>query len=265
MKKYILVAIVPIVYSLLCYTVLSAEVVILKSKAVALPYELVSDGFKSVVNSVNIVECDMEGDAANGGKILKEIIKRSRETRPPDAILTIGMMASKLAKEEITDIPIIFCMVINPVKASLSGRKNIGGISLDLSPESQLSRLHQIIPEVKSIGVMYNPENSGNIIEEAKKLEESLDIKIIDKKTFSEKDVPDALIKLIKEGIQLLWLIPDSTVLTRESFRFINLKTLENCLPVMACSPQLVEMGAPFSFYTDEVLIGRQVLFAMTL
>lgn len=258
MKRYILIIIVSLVYSLLCHAVSSSEVVILKSKAGPSSYESVSAGFKSMVNEVNIVEYDMEGDAAKGSKIIKGIIKRSRETMPPDAILTIGMMASKLAKEEITDIPIIFCMVINPVKASLSSHKNIGGVSFDLSPESQLSRLRQIMPEAKIIGVMYNPENSGNIIEEAKKLEKSLDIKIIDKKTFSEKDVPDALTKLIKEGIQLLWLIPDSTVLTRESFRFINLKTLENRLPVMACSPQLVEMGAPFGFYTDEFLMGQQ-------
>lgn len=251
MNKYILYFVVIVgFYGLNC--AIFADIVILKSKSGISSYDLAADGFKSVVPDDNINVYDMDEKVALGRKLVKKIRKES-----PSVILTIGMMASKLVQEEITDIPVIFCMVINPAKSNLSGYNNIGGVSFDLSAESQLSRLHEIIPDLKSVGVMYNPENSNNIIKKAKEFAESSNFDIVAREVYSKNDVPDVLADLIRE-VQVLWLIPDNMVLDRESFKFINLTTLENRVPVLACSPQLVKMGSPFCFFADEFLVGKQ-------
>ncbi len=238
---------------LTCTTSL-AEVIAVKTKSIT-SYELALDGFKSVVNE-KVVEYDMEGDFDKGRKIVKKVKKRVKKT-PQSVILTIGLMASKLVEEEITNVPIIYCMVINPANNKLIGRKNVGGVSFDLSPESQLIRLQQVISEGKNIGVMYDPENSSNVIKKAEEAARSLNLNLIAKEVNSEKDVPNTLRKLIKK-IHILWIIPDSTVLNRQSFKFISLTALENRVPVMACSPQLVKSGSCFCFFSDEFSIGRQ-------
>ncbi len=233
-----------------------AEIVMLKSKDYVLTYELAADGFKSVIDS-EIAVYDMEGKSSTGRKIIERLVKKIDSKNPPSAVITIGKLASELACEEISDVPVIFCMVGNHGDSNLIGKKNVGGVSFDLSATMQLTRMKDIIPSVKNIGVIYDPDKSAKIIEESKEIAPNLGINIIAEKIDSPKHVPHVLRKLIK-NIDLLWIIPDSTVLSRESFHHINLTALKNCIPVMSCAPQLVEMGSPFSFSSDSFEIGVQ-------
>ncbi len=248
-----------IIYALPCLLLTLnsfAEIVMLKSKDYILTYEMAADGFKSVVDS-EIDIYDMEGNSSTGRKIIERIVKRIESKNPPSAVITIGKLASELASEEISDIPVIFCMVGNSGASKLIGKKNVGGVSFDLSATQQLASMKQIVPHVHNIGVIYDPKKSAKIIEEAKATAPNYSVNIIAEKIDSPKQVPRALRKLIKK-IDLLWIIPDSTVLSRESFQHINLTALKNCIPVMSCSPQLVEMGSPFSFSSDAFAIGVQ-------
>ena len=255
--KYITNIIIVFVASLLIICTSSwAEIIIVKTKGGIKSYELAADGFRSVINE-KIIEFDMEKDHEKGKKIAKEIKKLMKSENPPSLILTIGLMASKLINEEIKGIPVIFSMVFNPKSNGLTGRKNLGGVSFDLTPEAQLTRLQKIVPTAKNIGVIYDKTFSENIIERAKESASHLNLTIVAKEISSLKEVPDAINTLIKK-INVLWLIPDSTVINRESFKFINLKALENRIPVMSFSPQLVKMGSPFCFFSDEFSVGRQ-------
>ena len=257
MLRYFILTIGCLIYYLTFCNHASSEVVIIKSNGIVLSYESVVEGIKSVVDD-KIVEYDMEHNPSKGRKILKRIKKLSKKNIPPSAIFTIGHLATKLTIEEITDIPVIFSMVINPLKFGLKKKHNVGGVSFDVSPRPQLFQLKQMIPEAKTVGVIYDPKNSDNIINESKQVGLSLNLNIIAKKISSPKETPDVLRNLIKK-VDVLWIIPDSSVLSENSFKFINLMALRNCVPVMACSPQLVELGSPFSFFSDAFSVGHQV------
>ncbi len=254
-KKLFTIVICFIAYSAF-YTNAFAEIVILKSKDLVLPYELASEGFKSVVKD-DFVEFDMESSSSKGRKVIKKVKKLIKSKNPPSAIFTIGKLASELAGKEISTVPVIFCMVVNPERADFNGNNNVGGVSFDVSIRPQLTRMTQIVSYAENIGVIYDPKKSSNIIKEAEEIAEDLGLNLIGIKVKSSKDVPDALDKLIKK-IDLLWVYPDSTVLSQKSFEHINLTALRNCIPVMSCSPQLVELGSPFSFYSDAFSVGAQ-------
>ncbi len=146
----------------------TAGIIVIKSKGDVPTYELAFEGFRSVVKD-EIVEFDMDANPKKGKKIAKEI-KKLRRKKDFSAILAIGHMAAKLARDEITDIPVIFCMVVNPVKSNLAGRDNFGGVSFDLSAESQLARLREVVPDAKNVGVLYDPKNSSILIKNAKEV-----------------------------------------------------------------------------------------------
>lgn len=151
----------------------------------------------------------------------------------------------------------IFCMIVNPEKSAFVRNNNITGVSFDISPLHQLRRLKQVIPDAKNIGVIYNPTDSSNIVKKAKAVALTLNLNIITREVSTLKEVEDVFPSLIK-NIDTLWIIPDKTVLNRKTFKFINLNALRYCTPVMACSPQLVEMGAPFSFFAEPYSVGQQ-------
>ena len=256
MKKAVLILIASLIYYTAYCNVSLSEIIMVKSNGNVISYEMAAEGFRDVIDE-KISVYDMELDPSKGRKIVKKIKKQAKSQNPPLAILAIGHFAAKLVSDKIKNIPMIFCMIVNPEKSGFIRNRNIAGVSFNLSPEHQLKRLKQVIPEAMNIGVIYNPKESSNIIKKAKAVASSLGLNIIARKVSTLKEVADVLPSLIKV-IDTLWVIPDKTVLSRETFKFINLNALRYCTPVMACSPQLVEMGAPFSFFAEPYSVGQQ-------
>ncbi len=73
----------------------------------------------------------------------------------------------------------------------------------------------------------------------------------------NEKEVPQQLRMLLSES-EALWLVPDSTVLTDESIRFILESALARQVPVVGFSSELTRLGALLSFSLDYGEVGRE-------
>ncbi len=250
LQKYLAILFAFPFFILFNSTATSAYIAVLKSDNLA-PYNLALEEFKKTVDPQPIEEHDMKGNLENGRRFIKQI-----KTNPPDLILVIGVKAAIIAKEEVTDIPIIYCMVVNPDKYKLKG-KNIAGISLAIPIQQQFEAVQSIIPTRKNIGVLYDPEKSGNLLDEMRKVASRLGITVIPREVSSPKNVPQILRKLLPD-IQALWIIEDSTVLTEESFEFILLTSIEHNLPVIAFSEEFVKHGALVSLSSDYTEIGKQ-------
>ena len=231
-----------------CYGIAEAgqRVLVFQSLNVA-PYEEALAGFKSV--------CDAEITKVVLSN--RERIDPSRlvQSNQPDLILAIGMDALTKIKD-IDDIPIIYMMVLNPQTITF-GEKNISGISMTLSPEKQVTTLVEVLPGVKKIGTLYNPERNGNFIKEAVNAAHNMGISLVTEKLQSTKEVPSAL-KNIRSQIDAFWMIPDITVYSPETIEFLLLFLLENQKPIISFSEKYVEMGALLSISIDPFDIGNQ-------
>lgn len=234
----------------------SEDVIVITTRSVPDGIQILK-GFRSICDSsVKIKEYDMKGKLKEGKKIIKEI-KKAIESNPPIAVLTIGGPATKLAQETLTNISILFSMVVNPKKKGFSGN-NISGISSNVPIKLQLEKLKMIIPEVKKIGIIYNPENTDNIIEEAKQVAIDMGLELVISKISSHKEVPGA-IRDILDKIDALLLITDKTVVNKNSFKYIITTTLENKVPTMVYTDHLVKAGFLLSLTPDYFSIGKQV------
>ncbi|HHT9146193.1 MAG TPA: ABC transporter substrate-binding protein [Candidatus Wunengus sp. YC61] len=230
-------------------------VVIIQSQQIAAYNEAIKgfeEGSKGKNISINSIY-NLNGDADEGKRIIQNIKDNKHK---PDLVLAVGILAATLVKEQFTDIPIIFCMVINHKRFNLEGN-NITGISSEVSVEDQFTILKELLGARKNVGVIYDPAKTGNIVSEADRMIKKLEFNFIKKEVTSESEVIPALKNMI-DKIDALWMIPDSTVITKTSLKAISKTLLEHHLPIFCTSDAIVKAGALVSVSPDYTYTGRQ-------
>lgn len=192
----------------------------------------------------------------------KTIIKKIEEEKP-DLILTVGTEATKkIHQAEIRDVPVIFLMVLDPrkngfVKSNQNSGNNFTGTTMKIPVYLHWQAMKSVIPGIENIGVMYNPLESSEMIKNADSFAKKNRMELKAVSVLSSKDVPNVLTGLISE-INMLWLIPDSTVDSEQSLQYILSLTLKNKVPVMGYAAHLVQKGALLALSCDYEDIGRQ-------
>jgi putative ABC transport system substrate-binding protein len=157
---------------------------------------------------------------------------------------------------EILDIPVIFCMVLDPATYDLKA-SNMTGVTLQIPLDRQFATLHSVLPHRKRIGVLYDPEKTAHLVDEAHRQAQALGLEIVARQVRSEKEVP-AVLRALLPQIEALWLMPDSTVLTEDSLSFLLGTALDANVPVIGFSSELVRSGALVGLSVNSEDIGRQ-------
>ncbi len=225
------------------------SVAVIKSGEIK-PYQDALAGFKEACKA-KTTEYNVAGEIDNETKIVKKIMEKN-----PDLILAIGTKAAILAKQEISNIPMVFLMVSRPEKYGLTG-KNITGVSLNIPAKVQFKALISILPQLKKIGVIYNPAISGKAIEIAAADAQDLGLELFAIKINSEKEVPQAL-RTLKGNIDAMWMVIDETVVNSQSTPHIILFTIRNKMPLMGLSVRFAQDGALLALQSDYKNMGRQ-------
>lgn len=224
----------------------SAEVLVVQSLSIK-PYNDALNGFRAVCNGrLNRI--------AGPGLSEPEILKKVRRSRP-ELILAIGMDALDKLKS-IKDVPIIYVMVLSPRNLVPEGG-NITGISMKIAPEKQFAVLRELLPNVRRIGVFFDPDKSGYYVGRASNAASLMGIELLTKKVKSSKEAV-AAIDAIKGKVDALWLLPDTTVVNQGTIDLLLLSSLENSIPVITFSDKYAEKGALLSLEVDPVDAGKQ-------
>ena len=234
------------------------KIAVLLSKS-ARPYSQALSAFGETLAghgiSAEISTYDIDGSLEEGHSALKRI----RELNPR-IILAVGSAATEVAFNEAKDYAVVFTMVLYPEDSGFVSKRSkneMTGVLIDVPPEEQFKILKAFIPRVRRIGVLYDPQETGAVIEDARAAARALALELIAVKVRSASEVPGALASL-KGGIDALWSVADSTVLTSKSTRYIITYSLRNKIPFMGVSPYFVREGALLSLSPDYLDIGRQ-------
>ncbi|ODS34020.1 MAG: hypothetical protein SCARUB_00793 [Candidatus Scalindua rubra] len=147
-------------------------------------------------------------------------------------------------------------MVIYHERFDLQGA-NITGISTEVLVEDQFAFLKELLGTVKNVGVIYDPSKTKNIVSKACLVAKKFELNLIKTEITFNKEVTSALKKIINE-IDALWIIPDSTVITRGSLGVILETALKRHLPTFCTSSAIVREGAMTSISPDYTDIGLQ-------
>lgn len=227
------------------------EIAILKSANVA-AYNQAVVGFKSSMPPDTIfVEYDLKGDP-NMGRTYAGKIRASGA----DLVLAVGSKAATAARLEILDIPVIYSMVLHPTKYDLKA-PNMVGVTTKPMIGQQLGTLRTIMPNLKRIGYLYDPNKTPPLPAETIAQARQFGITFVERQVRSTEEVPPALRELLPD-IDALWLLSDSTVLTEESFSFLLRAAFDRRIPVIGFDPEFSRRGALISFWIDPADIGRE-------
>ena len=182
--------------------------------------------------------------------------------RKPQLLVTLGSSATERVSKIVKDTPVLFCMALNPaasgfIRSMTGSGNNLAGASLDIPPQVQFEAIRSLLPQAKKIGVIYNPQETEVIIQQARRAARDLGLELIATPVSSSDQVPDALRNLDK-SVDVLWSVADGTTFTPASMEFLFLHTLRNKLPFMGLSPAFVKAGALLAFAIDYHEVGAQ-------
>lgn len=229
--------------------------IILRSQQIAAYNDVIKgfeEGCKGKGISIKAIY-DLKGDVGEGKRVMVNI---KNEQIKPNVILAVGVLAATLAQEYFPDIPVIFCMVINHERFNLDGT-NITGISSEAAVKDQFSILKELLGNRKNIGVIYDPTKTKKIIAEAISTAKTYEFNLITAEIMSEKDITSALDRMI-DDIDALWIVPDSTVVTKDSLNIILKATQNHRIPTFCTSGAIVKGGALVSVSPDYLYTGVQ-------
>lgn len=238
----------------------SSNVIIVKSNNIAL-YEDAIEGFKETLvmsgMAINIEIMDMLGDDA----VASEIINNLKKIDDIAAIYTLGARASDMISKEFKDVPIVFSYVLNWKSYSSLKSENVTGVEFEIPPNVSLAMFNMIAPAVKKIGIIYDENNSSEIISVIKEESQASGIEIVTEKIRRSREVTGrrgAMSSLLKQNIDALWMIADPTVLTRDNLMYLIQETKNNKLPTLTVQSFFVQAGALFAIAPDYKTIGSQ-------
>jgi putative ABC transport system substrate-binding protein len=180
----------------------------------------------------------------------------------PQLVVTLGSAATERVARVIKDAPVLFCMALNPMASGLvrsmaASGNNLTGASLDIPPHVQFDALRALVPNVKRIGVIYNPQETETVVQQGRKAAKDLGLELHAVPISSGEKVPEAL-RALDKNVDALWAVADSTAFTPASAEFIFLHTLRNKLPFMGLSPAFVKAGALLALAIDYQDVGAQ-------
>jgi putative ABC transport system substrate-binding protein len=225
-------------------------VAVIKSQNLG-PYDRAVEGFKESTSN-RVTEFVLRNEPGESNEAIAREIGRIR----PDVIFAVGVKAATFSKSTLPKYPMVYSMVINPDKYDLSG-KNVVGIPLDVPPSEQFKILKRTLPALHRIGIIYDPNISGELVSKALEEAQLLGLSIRAVEIHNRNEVPNA-IRQMRGQVDAVWMVPDSTVYSEESLPFIFTYTLDEKIPFMAFSESFVDAGALLSLSPDYKEVGRQ-------
>jgi len=196
-------------------------------------------------------EYDTQGELELGKKFARKL-----RASKASLIVAVGLKAALAAKVEIVDVPIVYMMILDPLKHQLTAA-NMTGTLLEIPVDRQLKIMRTFLPALHRLGTLYDPAKTSSRVKEAAWQATISDFQLKGLPVESEKEVPQQLRTLLSD-VEALWLMPDSTVLTNESILFILESALARQIPVIGFSPEFTRMGALLSMSVNYGDVGRE-------
>lgn len=230
----------------------AAEVVVLLDPSVR-PYVEALAGFKeSSEAQLKIFNRKEDGDLSDERALITAI-----RARKPDQILVIGGEAMAALAGEITDIPILFSMVLSPQDKLKENYENLTGVAMNVAPEKQMAILDALFPEARRVGVVYQPEESRSLIKAGEKALSKHKKKLDAVAVSTQKDAIMHL-KMALDQNAAYWMIPDQLMRSRELVRYLFFASKKQKKALIGLSDKYVRAGALFALSVQNRQLGEQ-------
>jgi putative tryptophan/tyrosine transport system substrate-binding protein len=210
----------------------------------ALLEELAQQGYKEGKNLTVDFE-NAQGNAATAGQIARKFIGLK-----PDVIVAITTPSAQAIVKAVgkDDIPIVFSAVTDPLEAGLvsSLKEHKGKVTgvMDAPPiKEQFKFIKTLLPTTKTVGVLYNPGDSGSVasLETIQEQAKEQGFVIVEATPVKSSDIQAAVLQLVGK-VDVLYIPLDNMLVS--AMKTLSTTALKHNLPLFAADSGSVEAGA---------------------
>ena len=129
-------------------------------------------------------EYDAQGDLELGKKLARKL-----RASNVSLVVAVGLKAALAAKVEIVDVPIVYMMILDPLKHQLTAA-NMTGTLLEVPVDRQLKIMRRFLPTLHRIGALYDPAKTSSRMKDAVEQAAVFGFQFKGLPVESDKDVP---------------------------------------------------------------------------
>ncbi|MBB1017268.1 ABC transporter substrate-binding protein [Dietzia sp. DQ11-71] len=217
-------------------------------------------GFKEAFSEAG-VEVEFDEQNANGEQGTALTIAQQFASDDLDLALAVATPAAQAMAQNITDVPLLFTAVTDPVSAELVDSMeepgaNVTGTS-DAAPiEKQLELLKEIVPDAERIGIVYasGEVNSQVQVDQAREAAGPLGLEIETQTVTTVNEIQQAVEAL--GDVDAIYVPTDNMVVS--GIASLVQVAEGKQIPVIAAESGTVEGGAVATLGIDYTELGRQ-------
>ena len=246
--------------SMLCYGSMLAHageaikrVAVIVSEPIR-PYQEAVSSLERILkkNGVQVVILEMEEEGRRPSKTLITAVRSEKYK----IWVSVGPQATQFLwsvkhREKVTRI---YGMVLNPEELVDKGC----GVPLNIPISKQVKIVRRLFREFKRIGILYDPKYNEDFVSKASKVAAREGIQIVPIEVSSKEQIRKIL-GIAWARIDAIWLIPDFTVISEPTVRFIIKEGLANNTAAIGYNRFFFHSGAVLSFVLNYSRIGEQI------
>lgn len=154
---------------------------------------------------------------------------------------------------------VLHVFVPNPAAAGID--PTLPSVPTQPSLGFQVRALRQLLPKARRVGVIYDPAQSSALVAECDSTLVAAGLVLVRKEVAARAEVPSAL-EAILPTVDLLWILPDPTVVGLETLRALVQAPLEAHVPVIGYGESQARAGALLSAEARWDDVGRKAAAA---
>jgi len=198
----------------------------------------------------------LQGDMAHDSALMDRLLADQ-----PSLIFALGAKAAYLAKiwtKKQQDVSVLFAMVLNWEQYRLlEGQDNMVGISYEVEPGNQFLSLSMFAPEIKRIGVIYDPKHSVALVNKAREAAALLNLTLVERQISSSRDFR-RIYRQLADEVDGMWILNDPVTYTLNNMSWLSKRCIKDRLVCLGQGINLTEVGVMLSVRTDIGGVGSQ-------
>ncbi len=188
-------------------------------------------------------------------EVRREGLEQRLKASGTRALLAVGLQA-RAAVEGVRELPVLLTMTPQ-AERWVAAQPNRFGIEMALPPRRQLEVLRRIFPRARRIGLVFDPAESGSYVREAQRAAAGLGLTLVAGEIARPGELAGQLEKL-RGSAEVLWVLPDPTVLQAENFNLLLLASFESRTPLFGFARKYAELGAVAATHVEPAALGAQ-------
>lgn len=207
--------------------------------------------------NIRIDQQNAQGEMPNTQTIAKQFTDSGK-----DLIFAIATPSAQAAYNATKNIPIVCTAVTDPVKAEIAkdwknSGTNVTGTSDKVSIEEQMVLLKKLIPNLKTLGVIYSSSEANSVVqvEELKEEAKKQGIEVKEVSVTNVNEINQNLASILSK-IDALYTPTDNTIAS--AYSLVGKLCLDADVPIFGAEEAVVDKGGFATIGIDYYKLGKE-------